>query len=175
VSDPTRAEAAAYKSAARTTTSGLLDALVARLGEIAPAFWGLSTKSAERAPTVVAGWLPPKTGPDDERFPFLIARPRTGIDPEQSAADPGSRATFEVIVGTYSDTDDGWRDLLLVIDAIRQSFGAKPNLGGAYEHIGPLTWDIPEDQLRPQWQAVVTLQFALPRPQRVEALNPTQE
>lgn len=152
------------------TLIDLHKAIRARLALVAAAFWGLQTKLAyplnTREPTVHDGWLPPKLGPDDEQFPFLIVRPRSGVDSPQGA-DQDSRATVEIIAGTYSDTDDGWHDALLLIDAIRQSLAGSPVLADTpFEHTGPLTWDLPADQPRPQWLATITTTWTLPRPRR---------
>lgn len=173
MSDADRIAAAQANAAASSTLSGLHRALKERMEEVASAFWGLATKTTTRAPQVVDGWLAPKTSALED-FPFLIVRPVNGIDSQQGA-DEDATATFDVIIGTYSDTDDGFLDVLAVIDAIRDSLAASPNLGGAYEHIGPLGWRLPEDQqARPQWLGVATLVFLLPRPRRVDARNPTE-
>mgnify|MGYP001562928634 CR=1 FL=1 len=140
------------------------------MAEIAPAFWDLATKTDARAPQVIDGWLPPKT-PAGEDFPFLIVRPRDGTDASESA-DQDSQATVEIIIGTFSDTVDGWLDVLLVVDAIRLYLAAAPALGGAFEPDGPLKWSLPEEHARPQWLGIVTTIFRLPRPLRVEARNP---
>ncbi len=173
MSQADRLAAALARSAAPNTLAGLHIAFASRLEAVAARFTGLSTKvqGNKRAAAVIDGWLPP-TSPDAEQFPFFILRPSAGQDSEQ-AADQAARAAMKIIVGTFSDTDDGWLDVVLLIDAIRADLGAQPAIQGtAYEHIGPLTWEIPEDQPRPQWFGTVTTQWQLPRPQRVEALNP---
>lgn len=166
------------------TLVGLQAALKARLLVIAAGFAQLPLKqqpvqlpqlATEREPNVVDGWLPPKVAGGEERFPFFIVRPGSGFDEPDSGA-PLATATFEIIIGTYSDTDDGWLDVLLIIDAIRLSLHAEPVLAGtAYEHVGPLSWELPVEQPRPQWHGVVTTSWTVPRPRRVEARNPAQE
>jgi hypothetical protein len=145
-----------------------------RLQVLAAAFPRFETKTDARAPQVIDGWLPPKAGIDAERFPYLILQPRSGADSEQSAAQDG-RATFDVVLGTYSDTDDGYLDVLELIEAVRQDLGSQPTLAGtAFEQTGPLTWEIPEEQPRPQWIGRVTTNWTVPRPRRVEARNPEE-
>lgn len=176
MSDPTRLEAASYRAAAPGTLAALHLAVAARMEAIAAPFWTQPTKTAgtERAPTVVNGWLPPKT-PDAEQFPFLIVRPRTGTDSEQGA-DQDATATVEVIVGTYLDADDGWFEVLKIIDAIRGELASAPVLAGtAFEHKGPLAWELPEHQPRPQWFGTVTTIWNIPRPRRVEQRNPQED
>ncbi len=171
MSDADRRAAARTWAAAPRTIFGLHLALKARLGVLAAAFV-LDNKDEPRSPLVVDGWLPPKEAADTKQFPFLIARPKSGVDSPQSGEE-NSTATFEIIAGTYSDTDDAWLDVVSLIDAIRADLGAAPVLDGtAYEQVGPLAWTIPEEQPRPQWFGVVTTIWQMPRPQRVEARNP---
>ena len=168
-----RKEAAQHAGAARPATIvGLVDAFEARLAVVASRFPLLETKTDVRSPSIVDGWLPPKPGGDAEQFPFLIVRPANGSDSEQNANE-NAVAVVKVIIGTYSDTDDGWRDVAMLIQAIRQDLDEAPAIDGtAFEHIGPLIWEIPEQQARPQWFGIVTANWQLPRPSRVEALNP---
>jgi hypothetical protein len=165
-----RLAAAMAHDAAPRTVAGLVSAIKDRLGAVV-AGMSLETKSDVRVPTVIGGWIPPKADADVERFPFLIVRPKSGADSVQGA-DENALAVVEIIVGTYSDTDDGWLDVLVMIDAIRADLGSEPAIEGtAYDHVGPLTWEIPEHQPRPQWFGVVTTNWQLPRPQRVESRN----
>lgn len=169
---PTRHEAAAYRSAAPQTLLGLHGAIKGRMAILAEGFWPLATKSGgERAPALVDGWLPPMTSPDVERFPFLIVRPHTGTDSEEGGQQD-ARAAFDLIIGIYKDADDGWMEVLQVIDALRLDLGAKPRIEGTgFEHTGPLTWELlapvdPFTSTRPQWFGVVTTNWTLPRPRR---------
>jgi hypothetical protein len=152
--------------AAPGTIMGLHAAIRQRLAAIGARF-ALETKVKDEtnAPSVVDGWLPPKVGEADQ-FPFLIVRPRTGSDSEQGQ-DENATAGVDIIVGTYSDNDGGWFDVAILIDAIRADLGAAPAIAGtAYEHIGPLTWEIPEQQPRPQWFGTVHTNWQIPRPRR---------
>lgn len=174
MSDADRRAAARANAAGQNTVAGLHAALVARMETVAAGLSGFATKlEGKRAATVIDGWLPPTT-PDAEQFPFLIVRPRSGQDSEQGA-DENASAAMKIIVGTFSDTDDGFLDVMLMIDAIRLDLDSAPAIDGtAYHHVGPLTWSIPEDQPRPQWFGEVITNWQLPRPQRVEALNPME-
>jgi hypothetical protein len=176
MSDPTRLEAVSYQAARAGTLDGLRAAIIARMGVVADKFQFLQTKNGEdRAPEVIDGWLDFLAANDVERFPFIIVRPTDGEDSKQGA-EQDALAVVKLIVGTYSDTPDGFRDAVQMIDAIREDLGAAPAIvGTAYEHTGPLKWEVPEEQHRPQWMAIVTTNWTLPRPRRVEALNPDSE
>ena len=138
---------------------------------IACDFQSLQTETSTRAPVVFPGWVPPKPI-EGEQYPFLIVRPVSGADSEQSAEE-NATANFQIIVGTFSDTDDGWIDVMLLIDAVRNSFGSEPAIKGtSFEQTGPMTWNIPQEQPRPQWIGIVNTIWTIPRPRRVEARNP---
>jgi hypothetical protein len=97
-----------------------------------------------RAPTVIDGWLPPKTGADVEVSSRSCSCARARATTRAGRRSERDRRV-DIVIGTYSDTDDGWLDVLLLIDAIRADLGAEPAIAGtAFEHFGPLTWEIPE-------------------------------
>lgn len=163
------------QAASPYTVAGLHAALKARVAAIVAVFDGLATKTGTRSPTVLDGWLPPKAGANDEEFPFILVRPMSGLDTEESA-EQHAEAKIKIIVGVYSDTDDGWLDLVHVVDAIRIDLGAQPSLEGtSFEQAGPITWELPEDQPRPEWLGTIISNWILPRPARVDARNPGEE
>jgi len=168
MSDPTRLETASYRAAAGRTLLDLHRAIKARMAEVVAGLPLLATKSDTRAATIGDGWLPPKTLAWED-FPFVLVRSRSGSDAEQSA-DQASTVAVDLVIGTYSDTTDGWFDVVELIEAIRLSLAAKPVLAGtSFEHTGPLTWQLDEEQARPQWLGKVTTNWTIPRPWRVEA------
>lgn len=163
------------------TIVGLHEAVKARMTAIAARFDGFliekindADAGGARAPSVLDGWLPPKANAGDKQFPFILVRPRQGTDTEQSA-EQNATAQVDIIVGTWSDDDAGWLDVALVIDAIRQDLDEQPAIQATgFEQTGPLTWEIPEEQPRPQWFGKVHTVWTIPRPQRVEARNPEE-
>jgi hypothetical protein len=171
VSDPTRLEAASYRSAAPGTLRALYAAVKGRMVPIAERFWSLSTKTTESAPNLFDGWVPPKTV-DAEQFPFVTIRPAEGSDSPQGA-DQAASAKVIISVGAFIDADDGWLDVLDVIQAIRLDLEEQPAIAGtSFEHTGPLEWQLVDESKRPQWFGLVTTNWTIPRPRRVEALNP---
>lgn len=161
------------KVAAGRTLKDLHVALKERLAVVIATLWRFETKTDQRAPEIVDGWLPPKT-PEGEQYPFLLVRPQSGTDSEPGA-DQNAKATVEIVIGTYSDSDDGWLDVLEVIEAVRQDVAAAPSIAGtAFEQTGPLTWEIPAEQVRPQWLGKVVTNWTIPRARRVEARNPEE-
>jgi hypothetical protein len=169
-----RIEAALAHAAAPGTLAALHLAIKARMAVVAAAFPLLETKTSARPPTVIDGWLPPKEDKNAEQYPFLLVRFTGGNDSEQGA-DENATATFDIIIGTYSDAPNGWLDVVLVIDAIRADLGAAPAIAGTgFEHTGPLISKVPQEQTRPEWLGVVTTNWTIPRARRVEARNPEE-
>ncbi len=163
-----RKDTARAAGAVAPGTVGNITAAVAAV--ILPLVAGLSLETRKegvrRAPFVFEGWEPPKETADVDRIPCVIVRPRSGED-SQPGGDEKSTAVVEIEVWTYSDTDDGWRDVALIIDAIRFELGLHPWLAGTqYEQTGPLAWEIPRDQQRPEWFGVITTTWTIPRPVR---------
>ena len=173
MSDADRIAAVAEGAVARSTLASLHALVKARCAAIAEDFWGLATKTGQRAPQIFDGYLPPR-GRDDEVFPYIIVGVGSGTDSPEGA-DQNGRAVVDLSIATLSDEDDGYIDLLNLIDAIRESFEGAPFLGGSIELVGPLAWAIPEKQVRPQWVGSVLLTFEIPRPVRVASLNPPTE
>ena len=157
----------------------LQDAIEARMREVAAEMPLLPVRPRDQAATaalpdarpaeVFPMWLPPKDGPDQQQYPFIIVRPRTGQDDAQGK-DQASSATWDIILGTYSDDGAGFKDALLLCDRIRLSLHGQPVLGrSAFEHVGPLTWELRQNENRPHWLLVATTVWTLPRPLRVDA------
>ncbi len=168
----TQHEAAAYKAVGGGSLVALHEALKARLAGIAAAYPLLDTKSGrQRVAQVFEFLLPPKDPktPESEQFPFFLVRPRRGRDSEQGAAQDAT-ADVQIVVGTWSDTDDGGVDLLHLIQAVRADLDAEPTLAGtAFEQTGPLTWETEEQQPRPEWIGQIVTTWTIPRPRRVSS------
>lgn len=173
MSEAERRAAAAYRAAGSSTIKGLHYAICARMEAVASAFWGMETRAGVGAPRVIDGYLPPKTS-DAQVFPYIIVAPSNGSDSAQGAQQD-STAFVDLFLGVYGDEDDSWLDVTALIDAIRLDVAGQPVFGGGYEHVGPLTWVIPDEQKRPQWKGHVALQFRIPRPARIDAREPNQE
>jgi len=178
----TRAEATANRAFAGATLLDLHQAVKARMESILSGF-RMETKSGSSAPQTFDGWLPDKPSKKavDEsgapaavardQFPFVLVRPINGRDSEQGA-DESDQVTVRIVLGTYGgDGPDGWFDLLILIEAIRQSLGASPVLATtSFEHVGPLEWEIPEEQAQNEWRGSVTTTWRVPRPWRSDSV-----
>lgn len=175
------------------TIARLLAALAARVQADMARLWRLPTPSGgHRVPLVHLAWLPParsvpetadppdNPGAASDVFPFVLVRPANGSDDSDAAT-----VMVALIIGTYSDDDEGIADAIAVIDVLRQVLEERPLLAvrtggtdrrdphGAFEGYAelrlPLAWHVYEEQPRPHWTAVVTTTWTIPRPTRVDA------
>jgi len=119
----------------------------------------LETADGEEArpPLMVAGWLPPRGEDGEPRIPYLILRPIKGSD----NAD-GSTVTIQLCLETYSEATAGWMDLTNVIQRIRGALTASPTLGPCCLEL-PLVWELFDEQPLPQWGAIITTIWTVPR------------
>lgn len=139
----------------------LIDTLVETLtGVVRNYALETGTGAADRAPQVVAGWLPPKTNDDDDPdFPYVIARLVAGTDTEEQGT-----VRVRLLVGTHSEDADGWRDALNVVERIRQALMTQRTIDDRYRLQMPLEWEMPDDQPYPQFVAQMTTIWTMYRP-----------
>lgn len=140
------------------TINDLVDRLIvfltAALAEVR-----LSTSDGDdaRPPVLVAGWLPPKRSADEPLPPLLVVRPTQGAD-----EDDGSRVEVQLLLETFSEDTEGWRDLTNVVQRIRSALTAQRTLGPFHLEL-PLKWQLFDEQPLPQWGAVLTTTWTQPR------------
>lgn len=126
------------------------------------------TKSGRCAPDVYAGWLPQTVAGEekDNVFPFVLVRPQEGFDTRDSGF-----CTLYIDVGGYSKDDDGWIDVMNIVNRIRYALDNLP--GGALPH-GVIVadrsghfidWALYEEQAYPQWFARLKIHFETGRAQ----------
>lgn len=169
------------------TAMMLLDALVARMEELF-AGWTLTAKDGSRqAVKVFAQYLPqPKAvtvkpkgdapiqapegyGPADIEscFPCVVVRLDEGRDKEEGALD-AARADVHILVGAYDESPDcqGYRDVVNVIEAVRQDLLAMPGrvLDRKWRLEIPTRWYLFDDQPWPVWFGQIETTWEIGRP-----------
>ena len=147
----------------------LQDALVARLQDIFSDY-ALPTKSgAKKIVKVFPQYLPqpkgPKVkprgedaqeedaediyGPEDfeENFPCIIVKFDEGTDKEENAPD-ATRISVRILIGAYDSSPDeqGYRDVMNIMETIRQEFLSARYLERRYRLEMPFKWYLFEDQ-----------------------------
>jgi len=113
--------------------------------------------SDPRTPDLVAGWLPPIGAEGEPKIPLIIARAVSGQD-----ADDGSAVTVQLYIETYSESEEGWRDVTNLVQRIRGALTSARTIGPFCLSL-PLTWQMSGDEPLPQWVAIMTTTWSVPR------------
>lgn len=131
----------------------------------------LQTKVPEilKAPTVYAGYLPPKPSrrerdeeTDPEDYPFVIVRYLGHGDKIHDK----KTIAIRVIIGTYSkDEQNGWRENVNVWNRIELALKEEQAVG-SFNLAGEIDFSLFEEQMRPSWHSTAVLEFEVPQIQR---------
>lgn len=88
-------------------------------------------------------------GPEDydANFPCVIVKVEDGIDHEEGAAD-ATRIALRILVGCYDSSADcqGYRDVMNIIETIRQNLLSQRVLDNRYRLEMPQRWCLFDDQ-----------------------------
>lgn len=123
----------------------------------------LETKcEIKKEPQVVIGYLPPKGETDIPDYPYVIIRALSGADEEDS-----SIVKINLIVGTFSESYEGWMDVLNIVQRIRQRLLEKMVISNKFKIGFPLEWDLFEEQPLPEWNALIKTNWIINRPYQV--------
>ncbi|HQA07578.1 MAG TPA: hypothetical protein PLM20_07575 [Syntrophomonadaceae bacterium] len=131
-----------------------------------------TNRGQAKAPQVVEGWLPPKESTDVPDVPYVMPRL---IEGEDNADE--SQVNIKILVGTYSEDIDGWKDAVNVILRIRQCLLINRTLGKKFRMELPLKWKLFEEQPYPIWigEIITIWTVALPIEQVEEDVYEYQE
>ncbi len=118
----------------------------------------------KKAPQVVSGYLKEKKSGQQQNppdFPYVIVR---YLEDEDNGEQ--NNASVRIVAGTYSeDEQNGWRDAMNVTIRIKQALLEQMFIGGAFKVEFPVKTELPEEQLYPEWVAMMTLNVTMPRTQ----------
>lgn len=111
-------------------------------------------------PAVHIGYLPKKThvNVEENEFPFVILRPLEGEDSDHETG----FATIKLLFGTKSDDDEGFIDVLNVMERVRIALLKKRVLDQRYRLELPYKWKFHEEQPEPEWIGEATTKWLLP-------------
>lgn len=160
------------------TPIDLVDELVKFLKGVVKEY-DLSTKieGINKAPSVYAGYLPPKNRVEDEKteqneqpsltpndYPFVIVRFLT--DTSEVNKDDSDITNIRILIGTHSEDDqNGWRDPLNIATRIKMELNRVKSFG-AFSLTDKIQTELFEEQLRPFWHAIMDLSFNIPQIQQ---------
>lgn len=112
-----------------------------------------------KPPQTVTGFLPPKGETDEPDYPFVISRLLSGEDNDEQG-----NVTVKILVGTYAEDAQGFRDSLNLVEHIRQNLFKKRIIAKKFRIEYPFKWEQPEEQPYPYWMAEMTTVWTVPRP-----------
>ena len=121
--------------------------------------------NGERGVHVFNGYLPHKEPAkvSDDLFPFVVVRADEGESDED-----GTLVTVSIIIGVYSEADDGHEFAFNIMSRIRTALTSLPGLvlQGRYQLRYPIKWGTFSEQPYPQWQIDMQTQWLIrtPRP-----------
>lgn len=122
------------------------------------------------SPVVYDAFVPKKRrGETDPKLPFIVVRPSKGEDlpPEMNAYH--STVEAMLLIAVHRPDEEGYRDVVAIIEKIRQRLLTNPIFGKRFRVERPVAWEISEDETWPNWYGVMTLQVTIPQP--IELLN----
>ncbi|WGV57791.1 hypothetical protein QIH01_20180 [Brevibacillus brevis] len=118
-----------------------------------------SPKSASARPQVFLEALPQrKADSQEEDYPFIIVRAAGGED----QAD-GSTFSITLLVGTHSKSDDGFIDVLNIIEDVRQALLKKRVVGQSFRMELPFKWKLYDEQPYPGWIGEMNTLWTIPQ------------
>lgn len=112
------------------------------------------------------GYLPPKSENND--FPFVLVRPGS-----VEVNDELTTVEMLIVVGTFSDLYDGYRDAVNVMERIRVALSSLPNrtLNARYNFEFPMKASVPDEQAYPYWQVEMQTTWSVRTPINVPPNN----
>jgi len=138
----------------------LQDALCEFLKGVVGSYLLDTNKQVTKAPQVVPGYLPLKGTTDTADFPFTIIRLSSGEDTNERG-----KVMVKIILGVYAeDISQGSGDLQNIIERIRQALFKKRVIDKRFRIEYPFSWEVPDEQPYPEWLAVITTNWTVPRP-----------
>lgn len=164
----------------------LQDTLAARLKALFSDYALLTKEGTQKAVKVFTQYLPQPKGPRikprgeeitepgdslygpedfEENFPCVVVKLDEGTDKEENTPD-ATRIVVHILVGGYDDNPDcqGYRDVMNIMETIRQDLLAARYLNHRYKLEMPFTWYLLEDQPWPVFFGYVETVWETGRP-----------
>lgn len=106
-----------------------------------------------KVPNIRTGWYEKKK--DKEDFPYILISPLKETNARDSA-----QINVMFIIGTYSDSLNGWKDVSLIAEKIKKYLQTRRTIAQRFEIHPNLEINYPDDQPYPQWFCYVIATFS---------------
>lgn len=102
-----------------------------------------------------------ETDDDPDRIPYLIIRLNSGKDP--GTRDSNNTVKLVIIIGIWDNSlnQQGYRDVLNIIQKIYERFQKNPNLNNKAVYDGEFDWLLQEDDYNPFFFGACSLKFSI--------------
>lgn len=102
-----------------------------------------------------------ETDDDPDRIPYLIVRLNSGKDP--GTRDSNNTVKLVIIIGIWDNSlnQQGYRDVLNIIQKIYERFQKNPNLNNKAVYDGEFDWLLQEDDYNPFFFGACSLKFSI--------------
>lgn len=106
--------------------------------------------------------IPDEEFEDNSYYPLIIVNVANVTDNQ----DGKSVVEVALAIGVYGENMDAWRDLLSIMERIRQHFCINHIIASKYHVQLPNTWETAEHQPYPYWYGYGSLKFVVAQPRR---------
>ena len=111
----------------------------------------------EKPVSVYLQSIPDEEWLSDSYYPLVVPRVKAVTD----NGDGKSEVEIEITVGVHGEGADTWRDLLSVMERIRQRFCNNKIIGNKYHLQFPIKWETADPQPYPYWIGYGDLNYSL--------------
>lgn len=106
--------------------------------------------------------IPDEEWLSDSYYPLVVPRVKAVTD----NGDGKSEVEIEITVGVHGEGADTWRDLLSVMERIRQRFCNNKIIGNKYHLQFPIKWETADPQPYPYWIGYGDIKLVVGQPRR---------
>jgi len=148
--------------------SGLVDAIAVFVESKLENMPTGTNKNTTKIPKVIKYDLPLKESDDEPDFPYVLIMPDEGSDDEEQ-----STVSVLLQIGAYAEDNEGFADVLNVLQTIRTALLQTAILDKRYRLNKPLKWSRNRDTQNyyPQWIAVMQTEWTLPLPNEINYIT----
>ncbi len=144
----------------------LLFALKAEIEDAIKDYKMAAENQADKKVTVYAQHIPDDDFLEDTYYPLIIISLQKVRDSEDGAdTAEASTATVGFTFGVHGFDPDAWRDLLNLMEHVRQRLLTHRTIAESYRLVLPIEWETIEAQPYPFWFGYGTVTYTIAQPQ----------
>ena len=118
----------------------------------------------EKQITVYTQHIPDENFNNDQYYPLIIVSAQQIDDNEDGGKMNDSTVKVGVTFGVYGADENAWRDLMNIMESVRQAVLKNRTVNRRHRLILPLKWETIEAQPYPFWFGYGTLKYTIAQP-----------